>query len=146
DRHAERCRRRAGRGSGRCGGRGDLGGAGGRVGSRGRIMLLLVGLGNPGASYAGNRHNIGFLALDAIVRRHGFGPWRRRFQGELAEGRLGDAPEGARVLALKPMTYMNESGRAVAEACRFYKLAPSSVVVLHDELDLAPGKVKIKVG
>lgn len=109
-------------------------------------MLLLVGLGNPGASYAGNRHNIGFLALEAIARRHGFGPWRRRFQGELAEGRLGDAPEGARVLALKPMTYMNESGRAVAEACRFYKLTPSSVVVLHDELDLAPGKVKIKVG
>lgn len=105
-------------------------------------MLLLVGLGNPGPSYAGNRHNVGFVALDEIVRRHGFTPWRRRFQGEVAEGQLG----GVKTLALKPLTYMNESGRAVGEACRFYKIEPQDVVVLHDELDLAPGKVKVKAG
>ncbi|SMF46374.1 peptidyl-tRNA hydrolase [Tistlia consotensis] len=105
-------------------------------------MLLLVGLGNPGPSYAGNRHNIGFIALDAIARRHGFGPWRRRFQGEVAEGQLA----GEKVLALKPLTYMNESGRAVGEASRFYKIEPQDVIVLHDELDLAPGKVKVKAG
>lgn len=105
-------------------------------------MLLLVGLGNPGARYAGNRHNIGFMALDEIVRRHGFTAWRRRFQGEVAEGRLGSE----KVLALKPATYMNESGRAVGEALRFFKLDPADVVVLHDELDLAPGKVRVKTG
>ncbi len=105
-------------------------------------MLLLVGLGNPGPSYAGHRHNIGFTVLDAIAARQRFTPWRKRFQGEIAEGQLGDT----KVLALKPMTYMNESGRAVGEACRFYKLEPADVVVLHDELDLAPGKVKVKAG
>jgi PTH1 family peptidyl-tRNA hydrolase len=105
-------------------------------------VLLLVGLGNPGPRYAGNRHNVGFMALDAIVRGHDFSAWRQRFQGETAEGRLGRD----KVLALKPMTYMNESGRAVGEAVRFFKLEPSQVVVLHDELDLAPGKVRVKVG
>ena len=105
-------------------------------------MLLLVGLGNPGPRYAGNRHNIGYMAVDEIVRRHGFGPWRRRFQGQLAEGRLG----GLKLLALKPETYMNESGRAVGEALRFYKLEPVSVVVFHDEIDLRFGKVKVKRG
>jgi PTH1 family peptidyl-tRNA hydrolase len=105
-------------------------------------VLLLVGLGNPGPRYAGNRHNIGFMALDEIVRRHGFSAWRQRFHGEVAEGRLGDE----KALALKPMTYMNESGRAVGEAVRFFKLAPAEVVVLHDELDLAPGKVRVKLG
>ncbi|WP_119166937.1 aminoacyl-tRNA hydrolase [Algihabitans albus] len=105
-------------------------------------MLLLVGLGNPGPRYAGNRHNIGFMALDEIVRRHGFSGWRKGFQGEVAEGRLG----GEKVLALKPLTYMNESGRAVGEALRFYKLTPAAVTVLHDELDLAPGKVRVKLG
>lgn len=105
-------------------------------------MLLLVGLGNPGPRYARNRHNIGFMVLDEIVRRHGFGPWRARFQGQAAEGRIGDA----RVLALKPETYMNESGRAVGEALRFFKLAPDQVLVLHDEIDLAPGKVRVKTG
>ena len=105
-------------------------------------MLLLVGLGNPGPRYAGNRHNIGYMAVDEIVRRHGFGPWRRRFQGQLAEGRLG----AFKLLALKPETYMNESGRAVGEALRFYKLEPSAVLVFHDELDLRFGKVKVKQG
>ena len=105
-------------------------------------MLLLVGLGNPGARYAGNRHNIGFMAADLIVRRHGFSPWRKRFQGEASEGSL----DGVRTLALKPQTFMNESGRAVGEAMNFYKLTPDDVVVLYDEIDLAPGKVKVKKG
>jgi PTH1 family peptidyl-tRNA hydrolase len=105
-------------------------------------MVLLVGLGNPGARYAGNRHNIGFMALDAIARRHDIGPWRRRFQGEVAEGAIGPA----RVLLLKPQTYMNESGRAVAEAVRFYKIALREVIVLYDEIDLPPGKLRVKLG
>lgn len=105
-------------------------------------MLLIVGLGNPGSQYAHNRHNIGFMAVDAIHRRHGFSPWRRKFQAELADGTL----EGEKVILLKPMTYMNESGRSVGEAVRFYKLAPCDVLVLHDELDLPPGKVRMKTG
>ena len=105
-------------------------------------MLILVGLGNPGPRYACNRHNIGFMAVDEIVRRHGFGPWRRRFQGELAEGRVA----GRKVLALKPTTFMNESGRAVRQAAQFYKLDPAEILVLHDEIDLRPGKVKVKQG
>lgn len=105
-------------------------------------MLLLVGLGNPGARYAGTRHNIGFMAADLIVRRHGFSPWRKRFQGEAAEGAL----DGEKVLALKPQTFMNNSGQSVGEALSFYKLTPDDVVVLYDEIDLAPGKVKVKKG
>jgi PTH1 family peptidyl-tRNA hydrolase len=105
-------------------------------------MLLMVGLGNPGARYAGNRHNIGFMAVDAIARRHSSTPWRRRFQGVAAEGLLG----GARVLFLLPGTYMNESGRAVGEAAHFYKLGVADVVAFHDEIDLAPGKVRVKTG
>jgi PTH1 family peptidyl-tRNA hydrolase len=105
-------------------------------------MLLIVGLGNPGLKYAANRHNIGFVAIEAIARRHGFGPWRRKFQSEVAEGMLA----GAKVLALKPQTYMNDSGRAVGEAARFFHIAPSHVVVLHDELDLPLGKVRAKTG
>ena len=105
-------------------------------------MQLLVGLGNPGARHAENRHNIGFMALDEIARRHRFAPWRKRFQGEVAEGRIG----GVKVLALKPQTYMNESGRAVGEALRFFKLAPEAVVAIHDEIDLKPGKVRVKRG
>src|SRR5882672_1199962 len=105
-------------------------------------MLLLVGLGNPGAKYAGNRHNVGFMAVDAIARRHGIGPWRRRFQGVAAEGLVG----AARVLLLKPETFMNDSGRAVAEAARFFKLEPQGIVVFHDELDLPPGKLRAKTG
>jgi PTH1 family peptidyl-tRNA hydrolase len=105
-------------------------------------MLLLVGLGNPGAKHAGNRHNIGFRAVEAIARRHGFGPWRRRFQGEAAEGDI----DGVKCLALKPQTYMNNSGNAVSEAARFFKLAPEDVVVFYDEIDLAPGRFRMKKG
>jgi peptidyl-tRNA hydrolase, PTH1 family len=105
-------------------------------------MLLLVGLGNPGLRYAANRHNIGFMAVDEIVRRHGFAAWRKRFQAQTAEGTLG----GERTLALKPQTYMNESGRAVGEAMRFYNLTPDDVVVVHDEIDLPPAKVRVKTG
>ena len=105
-------------------------------------MLLLVGLGNPGPRHAKNRHNIGFMAVDEIVRRHGFGPWRKRFRGQVAEGNVA----GEKVLALKPETYMNESGRAVGEAVRFYKLVPAQVLVVYDEIDLRPGKIKVKTG
>jgi PTH1 family peptidyl-tRNA hydrolase len=105
-------------------------------------MQLIVGLGNPGSGYAGNRHNIGFMVVDAIAKRHGIGPWRRRFQGVSAEGPLA----GERVLLLLPGTFMNESGRAVAEAANFYKLGLPDVVVIHDEIDLAPGKVRVKTG
>ena len=105
-------------------------------------MLLFVGLGNPGSRYAGNRHNVGFMAVDAIAKRHGFPPWRRRFQGVAAEGALG----GERVQLLLPGTFMNESGRAVAEAMHFYKLPLADVVVFHDELALPPGKVRVKTG
>ena len=105
-------------------------------------MLLFVGLGNPGASYVGHRHNVGFVMVETIAKRHGIGPWRRRFQGVVAEGPIG----GERVQLLLPGTFMNESGRAVGEAMNFYKLAPSDVVVFHDELDLPPGKVRVKTG
>ncbi|MFP6695444.1 MAG: aminoacyl-tRNA hydrolase [Alphaproteobacteria bacterium] len=105
-------------------------------------MLLLVGLGNPGNKYADNRHNIGYMAVDEIVRRHDFAVARKRFQGLLCEGKLG----GQKVLALKPQTFMNESGRSVGEAARFYKLSPDQIVVIHDELDLAPGKLRVKRG
>jgi len=105
-------------------------------------MLLIVGLGNPGSGYAGNRHNVGFMVVEAIAKRHGIGPWRRRFQGVAAEGVL----DGARVLLLLPGTYMNDSGRAVAEAMHFYKLGLPEIVVVHDEIDLPPGKVRVKTG
>ena len=105
-------------------------------------MLLFVGLGNPGARYVGNRHNIGFMIVEAIAKRHGIGPWRRRFQGVAAEVEIG----GERVQLLLPGTFMNESGRAVAEAMNFYKLLPGCAVVFHDELDLPPGKVRVKTG
>ncbi|MHA1601201.1 MAG: aminoacyl-tRNA hydrolase [Alphaproteobacteria bacterium] len=104
-------------------------------------MRLLVGLGNPGPRHAGNRHNIGFMAVDEVVRRHSFGPWRARFQGLVAEGRIGQH----KVQVLKPETYMNESGRAVGAALRFYKLDPAAVTVLYDEIDLKPGKIKVKL-
>ena len=105
-------------------------------------MLLLVGLGNPGARYAGNRHNVGFMAVQEIAKRHGIGPWRRRFQGVACEGTIG----GERALLLLPGTFMNESGRAVAEAAQFYKLSPGDVTVFHDEIELPPGKVRVKIG
>ncbi|CAN5223776.1 aminoacyl-tRNA hydrolase [soil metagenome] len=105
-------------------------------------MLLIVGLGNPGASYARHRHNVRFMAADVIHRRHGFTPWRRRFQGEVSEGTL----SGEKVLLLKPQTYMNDSGRSVQEAAHFYKLEPADILVIHDEVDLPPGKTRMKVG
>jgi peptidyl-tRNA hydrolase, PTH1 family len=105
-------------------------------------MLLLVGLGNPGPRYAGHRHNVGFMAADEIVRRRVFSPWRARFNGEVAEGHLG----GERTLILKPMTFMNESSKAVGEAVRFLKIPLDRVVVFHDELDLAPGRIRMKKG
>lgn len=105
-------------------------------------MILVVGLGNPGSEYSQNRHNIGFMAADELVRRHCFGPWRAKFQGMLAEGSI----DGVKVLALKPMTYMNLSGQSVAAAARFLKIPVEDVVVIHDELDVAPGRVKVKRG
>ncbi|PPB82609.1 PTH1 family peptidyl-tRNA hydrolase [Albidovulum inexpectatum] len=105
-------------------------------------MRLVVGLGNPGSKYARNRHNIGFMAVDRIAADHGFSPWRSRFQGQIAEGRLGDE----KVVLLKPETFMNLSGQSVGEAMRYFKLTPQDVIVLHDELDLAPGKCRVKTG
>ncbi|MBX9757432.1 MAG: aminoacyl-tRNA hydrolase [Beijerinckiaceae bacterium] len=105
-------------------------------------MLLFVGLGNPGAKYARNRHNIGFMALEAIAREYAFPALRKRFQGMATEGAIG----GARIILLEPQTYMNESGRAVAEAARFHKIALNDIVVFHDELDLPPGKLRVKTG
>ena len=105
-------------------------------------MQLWVGLGNPGAQYAMHRHNVGFMATDTIAEVHGFGPVQKKFQGWLQEGRIGTH----KVLLLKPATFMNESGRAVGEAMRFYKLGLEALTVFHDELDLAPFKVKVKQG
>jgi peptidyl-tRNA hydrolase, PTH1 family len=105
-------------------------------------MLLLVGLGNPGPKYADNRHNIGFRAVEAIARTHGFSPWRKKFRGEISEG----AVDGVKALLLKPQTFMNESGRAVGEAAQFHKLAERDIVVFYDEIDLAPGRLRMKTG
>ncbi|MGA2041872.1 MAG: aminoacyl-tRNA hydrolase [Roseiarcus sp.] len=105
-------------------------------------MLLIAGLGNPGARHARNRHNIGFMAIEAIAAEHRIGPFRARFQGAVAEGLIGEA----RVALLAPQTFMNESGRSVGEAMRFHKIGLDGVVVVHDELDLAPARVRVKVG
>jgi peptidyl-tRNA hydrolase, PTH1 family len=105
-------------------------------------MRLIVGLGNPGPRYAHTRHNIGFMAVDAIVRRHSFPALRDRFKGEFAEGTIA----GQRVMLLKPQTFMNDSGESVGAAARFYKLDPGEIVVIHDELDLAEGKLRVKRG
>lgn len=105
-------------------------------------MILLVGLGNPGKGYTDNRHNFGFMAVDEIIRRHSFMPERIKFQGLVADGKIG----AAKILTLKPTTYMNESGRSVNEAMRFYKIPNEDVIVLHDELDLPMGKVRVKSG
>src|SRR3954466_13179822 len=110
-------------------------------------MLILAGLGNPGSKYENNRHNVGFMAVDAIAARWRFGPARSRFASTAAEGTI-DGVDGAprKVLLLKPQTFMNDSGRAVAEALKFYKLEPQDLVVFHDELDLAPGRFRMKAG
>ncbi len=105
-------------------------------------MFLFAGLGNPGAKYSGNRHNIGFMAADEIVRRHSFSPWRKKFHSEISEGKLA----GEKVLVLKPQTFMNQSGRAVGEAVRFHYIDLDQVYVFYDELDLAPGKMRVKLG
>ena len=105
-------------------------------------MILLVGLGNPGPKHAKNRHNIGFMAVDEIVRRHNLSPWRKKFQAEISDGLI----DGEKVLALKPQTYMNESGQAVGAAMRFYDLSADDVIVIHDELDLPAGKLRMKTG
>src|ERR1700679_2609893 len=106
------------------------------------LMRLLVGLGNPGERYVGNRHNIGFMALQEIAKRHGIGPWRRRFQGVACEGPIG----GARALLLLPGAFIDETGRAGAEAMHFYKLPLKDITVFHDEIDLPPAKVRVKIG
>lgn len=105
-------------------------------------MLLLVGLGNPGSEHKRQRHNVGFMAVDAIAEQHNFQPWKKRFQGELADGVL----NGTKTLILKPQTYMNLSGKSVGEAAHFFKIPPSRIVVVHDELDLAAGKIRMKTG
>jgi len=105
-------------------------------------MLIIAGLGNPGGKYDANRHNIGFMAADEIVRRHSFSPWKNKFNAEISDGKLG----GEKVLVIKPQTFMNESGQSVGEAVRFYKEDISNLVVIYDELDLAPGKLRIKTG
>lgn len=105
-------------------------------------MLLLVGLGNPGAKYANNRHNIGFMAVNEIARAHKFGPWKKKFRSEVAEGTIA----GVRCLAMKPQTFYNDSGHAAAEAARFYKIPANQIVVFYDEIDLAPGRFRMKQG
>ena len=105
-------------------------------------MLVFAGLGNPGAKYADNRHNVGFMAADAIARRHSFSPWSKKFQGLIAEGTLA----GEKILLIKPQTFMNLSGQSVGEALRFYKLGPAALTVFYDEIDLAAGKVRVKIG
>ncbi len=105
-------------------------------------MFLLVGLGNPGEKYRNHRHNIGFRAVEEIARRHAFGPWKKKYQGEICEGLIADE----KCLLLKPQTYMNESGRSVGEAMRFHKVALADVIVFYDELDLAAGKCRVKIG
>ena len=105
-------------------------------------MRLFVGLGNPGAKYAHNRHNIGFMAIDEIARRHGFAPWRRRFQGQTSEGSI----DGEKVVLLRPETFMNEFGRSVQEAANFFKLGVDDIIVFQDELELPPAKLRVKVG
>lgn len=109
-------------------------------------MIIIAGLGNPGPKYQGNRHNIGFMAVDEIALRWSFGPERAKFQSVIREGEIPTAGGAVRVLLMKPQTYMNESGRAVGEAARFYKVSPSEVIVFHDEIDLAPGRFRMKAG
>ena len=105
-------------------------------------MKIIAGLGNPGAQYAGNRHNIGFMAVDALQRLPSFAPWSKKFKAEISEGEIG----GEKVLLMKPLTYMNLSGESVGEAMRFFKLTPADIIAIHDELDLLAGRTRIKIG
>ena len=105
-------------------------------------MKIIAGLGNPGAQYAGNRHNIGFMAVDALQRLPSFAPWSKKFKAEVSEGEIG----GEKVLLMKPLTYMNLSGESVGEAMRFFKLTPADIIAIHDELDLLAGRTRIKIG
>ena len=116
------------------------------MGSGPVVMLLIVGLGNPGGQYARHRHNVGFMAVDAIAAAHQFAPFRKKFQGEIADGLLEARGRREKALLLKPATFMNESGRSVGEAMRFHKVPADKVIVFHDELDLAPGKLRAKTG
>jgi len=109
-------------------------------------MIIIAGLGNPGAKYEKNRHNIGFMAVDAIAGRWRFGPERAKFQSVISEGEVATAQGPVKVLLMKPQTFMNESGRAVGEAARFYKVAPQNIIIFHDEIDLAPGRFRMKTG
>ena len=109
-------------------------------------MIIIAGLGNPGPKYQNNRHNIGFMAVDEIARRWRFGPERAKFQSVIAEGEVDSAGGPVKVLLMKPQTFMNESGRAVGEAARFYKIAPGNIIIFHDEIDLAPGRFRMKTG
>lgn len=109
-------------------------------------MQILIGQGNPGSKYAGNRHNIGFMVMDRIAAAHGFGPWRARFRGQAAEGTVNGPAGQSKVLLLKPETFYNETGQAASDAVRFFKLPTSAVTVFHDEIDLAPGRVRVKRG
>lgn len=109
-------------------------------------MIIIAGLGNPGSKYQGNRHNIGFMAADEIARRWSFGPERAKFQSVIREGEVATAAGPVKVLLMKPQTFMNESGRAVGEAARFYKIKPADIIVFHDEIDLAPGRFRMKTG
>lgn len=109
-------------------------------------MKLIVGLGNPGGKYAGNRHNAGAMAVEAIAQDHGFGPWREKFSGLVSEGVIQSASGPKKALLLRPQTYYNESGLSVHAAAEFYKIVPADIVVFHDEIDLAPGKFRFKTG
>ena len=114
--------------------------------AQGEIMQIWVGQGNPGDKYAGNRHNFGFMALDEVARAHGFGPWRTKFQGLTSEGIINAGDKLTKILLLKPQTFYNETGKAVAEAARFYKVEAENIIVFHDEIDLAPGRFRMKQG
>ncbi len=109
-------------------------------------MLILIGQGNPGDKYAGNRHNLGFMAMDEIALVNNFGPWKSKFQSQIAEGTIQGSSGATRAILMKPQTFYNETGRAVSEAARFYKLGPADIVVFHDEIDLAPGRFRMKQG
>ena len=109
-------------------------------------MLMLAGQGNPDTKYWRNRHNLGFMAMDRFAAAHGFGPWRQRFSSDVSEGWIETPESRIRILLMKPRTYYNETGRAIGEAAHFYKLAPENVVIFHDEIDLAPGRVRVKQG